>query len=233
VNHGNSGGPLLSTKTGEVLGLVDLKETDASGIGFAVSARLAQPMLGAWRTAPQPASAAAADCGKSTESTPRSSSPTPAAPHAAPRVTSYNDKYFSLLYPDAWRVVAADEGTGTYLDTTIRSDKNANVMLRVDVTPLQHADPMTAAQQAEQARSLEPGYTKISFSRTSLAGYDAVRWEYLTTQSALSLHTVETFFTTVEGNEYAVWTQTPANSYFAWKPLLDRLAESLVAYGHH
>jgi S1-C subfamily serine protease len=47
VNHGNSGGPLLSTKTGDVLVLVDLKETDASGIGFAVSARLPHPLLDA------------------------------------------------------------------------------------------------------------------------------------------------------------------------------------------
>jgi S1-C subfamily serine protease len=55
VNHGNSGGPLLSTETGEVVGLVDLGSTAASGIAFAVSANVAAPLLEAWAVAPQPA----------------------------------------------------------------------------------------------------------------------------------------------------------------------------------
>ena len=36
VNPGNSGGPLISTSTGEVVGLVDLKRLDASGVAYAV-----------------------------------------------------------------------------------------------------------------------------------------------------------------------------------------------------
>jgi S1-C subfamily serine protease len=39
VNPGNSGGPLLSLETGEVVGLVDLLETDANGVAYAVSAQ--------------------------------------------------------------------------------------------------------------------------------------------------------------------------------------------------
>jgi S1-C subfamily serine protease len=54
VNHGNSGGPLLSTETGEVVGLVDLGSTVANGIAFAVSAEVAKPLLQAWAVAPQP-----------------------------------------------------------------------------------------------------------------------------------------------------------------------------------
>src|SRR5207244_78228 len=54
VNHGNSGGPLLSTDSGEVIGLVDLGTTDANGIAFAVSAKVAAPLLHAWAVAPQP-----------------------------------------------------------------------------------------------------------------------------------------------------------------------------------
>ena len=54
VNPGNSGGPLLSTDQGDVLGLVDIKSTTASGIAFGVSASVAQPLLQAWQAAPQP-----------------------------------------------------------------------------------------------------------------------------------------------------------------------------------
>ncbi|MFL5865303.1 MAG: S1C family serine protease [Solirubrobacteraceae bacterium] len=54
VNPGNSGGPLLSVDTGQVLGLVDLGTNSANGIGFAVSARVAQPLIQAWKVAPQP-----------------------------------------------------------------------------------------------------------------------------------------------------------------------------------
>ncbi len=54
VNHGNSGGPLLSGETGEVVGLVDLGSTEVNGIAFAVSSNVAKPLLEAWRAAPQP-----------------------------------------------------------------------------------------------------------------------------------------------------------------------------------
>jgi Trypsin-like peptidase domain len=53
LNHGNSGGPLFSADTGEVLGLVDLG-SDYNGIAFAVSAEVAGPLLEAWGKAPQP-----------------------------------------------------------------------------------------------------------------------------------------------------------------------------------
>jgi hypothetical protein len=78
VNHGNSGGPLLSTKTGEVLGLVDLKETDASGIGFAVSAPQAQTLLDAWRVSPHPVAAPTCAAPKAPEQS--AATPTTAAP---------------------------------------------------------------------------------------------------------------------------------------------------------
>lgn len=45
VNPGNSGGPLLALDSGQVVGLVDLGTNLANGIGFAVSAQVAQPLL--------------------------------------------------------------------------------------------------------------------------------------------------------------------------------------------
>jgi S1-C subfamily serine protease len=53
LNPGNSGGPLLATDTGQVVGLVDLG-TAANGTSFAVSAAVAGPLLQAWRAGPQP-----------------------------------------------------------------------------------------------------------------------------------------------------------------------------------
>lgn len=64
VNHGNSGGPLLSADTGQVVGLVDLGTTQANGVAFAVSAEVAAPLMRAWAVAPQaPAQAACAPRG--------------------------------------------------------------------------------------------------------------------------------------------------------------------------
>src|SRR5262249_1331511 len=54
LNPGNSGGPLISVADGRVVGLVDLKNLDASGVGFAVSTDVAQPLIDAWTLAPQP-----------------------------------------------------------------------------------------------------------------------------------------------------------------------------------
>ena len=58
VNHGNSGGPLLSVD-GTVVGLVDAMETDANGIGYAIPAQSAANQLQSWRQAPTPVPAAA------------------------------------------------------------------------------------------------------------------------------------------------------------------------------
>ena len=54
VNPGNSGGPLLSTSSDDVVGLVDLGSQQANGISFAVSASVAKPLLAAWRISAQP-----------------------------------------------------------------------------------------------------------------------------------------------------------------------------------
>jgi S1-C subfamily serine protease len=58
LNPGNSGGPLISADTGEVLGLVDLGSLRYNGLAFAVSAEVAGPLLEAWTKAPQPIRAA-------------------------------------------------------------------------------------------------------------------------------------------------------------------------------
>ena len=52
INPGNSRGPLITT-SGSVAGLVDAKNTAASGIGYAVNGKLAGQELAAWQTDPQ------------------------------------------------------------------------------------------------------------------------------------------------------------------------------------
>jgi serine protease Do len=61
VNHGNSGGPLISLDSGKVVGLVDIGTTQANGVAFAVSSQVAQPLLHVWAVSPQPV--AATRCG--------------------------------------------------------------------------------------------------------------------------------------------------------------------------
>jgi serine protease Do len=56
VNHGNSGGPLISLESGKVIGLVDIGSTEANGIAFAVSSQVAKPLLRGWSVSPQPIS---------------------------------------------------------------------------------------------------------------------------------------------------------------------------------
>jgi S1-C subfamily serine protease len=51
---GNSGGLLVSSQTGEVLGLIDMRTTTGTGNGYAVSATVAGPLVAAWSRSPQP-----------------------------------------------------------------------------------------------------------------------------------------------------------------------------------
>jgi S1-C subfamily serine protease len=77
VNPGNSGGPLLSIDSGDVVGLVDLGTSHANGIAFAVSAQVAGPLLQAWRAAPQPIPTASCGSSGTTATSPQASVPSP------------------------------------------------------------------------------------------------------------------------------------------------------------
>ena len=54
VNPGNSGGPLISINTGDVVGLVDLRTDMANGLGFAVSSSVALREFAGWNNKRQP-----------------------------------------------------------------------------------------------------------------------------------------------------------------------------------
>jgi Trypsin-like peptidase domain len=89
VNPGNSGGPLIATGTGEVVGLVDLGTDQANGLAFAVSGLVAKPLLDAWQGAPQ--QIAASSC--------LSPPPPPPAPPPPPPPPSPSQPPISLPGP--------------------------------------------------------------------------------------------------------------------------------------
>jgi serine protease Do len=97
VNPGNSGGPLVTTDTHEVVGLVDLGTNQANGLAFAVSASVARPLLQAWKATPQPI--ADASCGGSSL---QAASPA-ASPASAPDPTDTLYAYWALLQSGAYR----------------------------------------------------------------------------------------------------------------------------------
>ena len=80
VNPGNSGGPLLSTSSDDVVGLVDLGTEQANGISFAVSASVAQPLLSAWRVSAQPTPLSGCTAPQSAPAPAPTPAPAPAAP---------------------------------------------------------------------------------------------------------------------------------------------------------
>jgi S1-C subfamily serine protease len=96
VNHGNSGGPLISTESHEVVGLVDMGASGAHGIAFAVSGRVASPLLEAWRGAPQPL--ADMVCGVEGSNDDVSST---AAPGRTPSVADYAEAVDAALIDSA------------------------------------------------------------------------------------------------------------------------------------
>ncbi len=103
VNPGNSGGPLM-TENGEVIGLVDATDTEASGISFAVSALVARPLLAAWKSSPQ--AQALGYCG----------SPTVAAPPltAAPAAPSASTEAVAATVREHWKLIDAGDYSDAY-----------------------------------------------------------------------------------------------------------------------
>lgn len=77
LNRGNSGGPLISLMSGQVVGLVDAGSTTAAGISFAVNPKTAAALTKAWEAAPQPVPPAKCRKPAPTNST---AAPRPAAP---------------------------------------------------------------------------------------------------------------------------------------------------------
>jgi S1-C subfamily serine protease len=222
VNPGNSGGPLLLSASGKVVGLVDLGSAEANGIAFAVNASVAAPLFRAWQAAPQPVETSR--CADSTTSGDLASAPPDdgsesgggaSGAHSA-TVTSYEGTEFSIAYPAAWNVRNAETPKSWGTDTTIVAPGDDTTLLRVDVTD----DPpgesaMDQARPVIDALRSQPGYRELDLSSDVITGQDAVHWEFLVREKGQLLHKEDEVFTDDTGRGVAILTQAPAGTYSA------------------
>lgn len=228
VNPGNSGGPLLATRTGRVVGVVVIGGTgEVNDIAFAVSPRVARPLLEAWQAAPQPI--AAATCEEPPVET------VVAAPEPEPVEPAYFDgAYFSVAYPGSWTIETAEKDVGSYLDTTIRDpDDPLHTFLRVDVSPqVNVSDPEAAAAPVIAALEDQPGYELVDYYRFDFGGYDALWWEFRVQEKGALVHKVDIFFIDDAGAGFGFLTQASESIYYDWLPVFDGIRASFaVNYG--
>jgi S1-C subfamily serine protease len=215
INPGNSGGPLISLDTGEVVGLVDLGTSQANGIGFAVSALVAEPLLEAWTAAPQavPAASCSATTTSPATTSPATTSPTTTTPSSS--IATYSGSAFSIDYPAGWTVADAEQQHSWGTDTTIVSPTDANTLIRVDVSA-NTTDPnaKAAAQPEINQVSQETGYQQIALTTGTVDGFNAVYWEFRVDQGGVLLQKVDEFFIDSDNDDgVAVLTQAPAHEY--------------------
>jgi serine protease Do len=109
INPGNSGGPLV-TQDGRVVGLVDAKNIDAAGIGYAVPATQAAGRVALWRSASAlPAAACGNPLGPS-QAAVEAPAPPGLDPFVANGIAQAFTTYFSGIntghYLAAWRVLS-------------------------------------------------------------------------------------------------------------------------------
>jgi S1-C subfamily serine protease len=213
VNPGNSGGPLIDVATGDVVGLVDLGTDQANGIGFAVSAQVAEPLLQAWQTSPQAVSTTG--CSDSPTSNPTETSAPPTQTSTTPAAPTYNGKAFSIAYPSDWQVQDAEQLESYGTDTTIVSPSDPNTLIRVDVSPHTAAtSPQNAAQPVIDALQGQPGYQQLDMSSTTLDGFPALHWEFLVRQGGVLLHKEDVFFIDTDNDDgVGILTSAPASQY--------------------
>jgi hypothetical protein len=142
---------------------------------------------------------------------------------------TFAGRYFAVHYPRGWRVETAEVSLGAYLDTTIRSVRDPATYLRVDVTPAGRASGAADhARRVEAYLRPQPGYERLGFSRVTLGGAEAIRWDFTVRESGVLLRKVDVFLADGEGNVIAILTQAPAGVFPQWERLFDRLRGSLA-----
>jgi Trypsin-like peptidase domain len=209
VNHGNSGGPLISLDNGRVVGLVDLGSTEANGLAFAVSSQVAAPLFHAWQVSPQPVAGASCGQGPTSQAAPPPSTSTPSTASAA----TYRGHDYTILYPSSWTVEADEVQKSGYTDTTIRDPADSRTLLRIDLSDNPPGDALAAAMPVVNALRRQSGYQELALSRTTFNGYDAAYWEFVVPEGGVPVHKVDVFFTNEYGEGVAVLTQTPATRW--------------------
>lgn len=209
VNPGNSGGPLFASN-GDVVGLIDLGTNQAQGLAFAVSSRVAAPLLEAWRTSPQPVGTTQCD----QTPLPASDSAPSSPPSTESGVSTFDGSYFSIDYPSTWVIKSKEKKQSYGYDTTIADPADSTRLLRVDVTPgVSSSDPLEIARPVIQAVRQTPGYSEIGLTRETFNGYDALHWEFVDKEAGQFVHKEDEFFVDQNGDGFAVLTEAAAADY--------------------
>jgi hypothetical protein len=167
-------------------------------------------------------------------STPTSPSPTTQTettqPLAVPGLTAFSGNRFSIDYPSAWQIDAAETKLSYGYDTTIRDpDAPDTTYLRVDYTPnVRVSDVWDAAVGQRNPTRKQGGYREIGFSRTTFHGYDAVRWTFELVSDGVRLRKIDTFFIDENGTGWGVLMQAPAADFAGWHGTFDAMYESFA-----
>jgi hypothetical protein len=150
-------------------------------------------------------------------------------------VTTVSGEYASFEYPSSWVVETSEAWKGSetdgYFDTTIRSPRNRDVMVRVDVSPEAFSDPSDKALEVEAYLRRQSSYRRLAFEPTTFAGHEAFHWAFEVVEDGVPLRKEDTFFTTGAGDTYAVLIQAPAGRFDAWSSLLDAVRASITTPG--
>jgi hypothetical protein len=228
VNPGNSGGPLM-TDTGTVVGLVDLGTTQANGLAFAVSAKVAAPLLQAWRNAPQ--AVAAATC--ATQPPPAvNATPAPSTTSQAPSLLTFTGQHFMIEYPPGWAVQAAEQNRGTYLDTTLLDPQDSSVLMRIDMTAgITTTNLLQTARPVINSLRRQSGYQELDLSYTTFEGYPALHWEFVVNEGGQLMRKEDEFFIDGSDNEFGILTQAPDSVYSSVTDGFAALRGTFITFG--
>lgn len=163
------------------------------------------------------------------------SEPADEAYEASVDLVPFDGDYISLEYPIDWTLETAETWKGSaadgYFDTTIRSDSDRDLMVRVDVTPGSFADPSVLAAEVERYLLHQPGYRRLAFESTTFAGYSAFRWDFAVTERGVTLRKSDIFFTTPAGDAYAVLVQAPTSRHALVASVLEQIRASVAVTG--
>ena len=142
----------------------------------------------------------------------------------------FTGQAFSVAYPQGWTVASSEEARSWGTDTTIVSPTDPQTLLRVDVTPGQSTDPITAAEPVIAGVARQSGYRELGLTTGSFNGRPIARWQFVVEESGVLLRKEDDFFTTASGDGIAILTSAPASAYGQWASRFALLRQSIVAH---
>jgi hypothetical protein len=130
---------------------------------------------------------------------------------------------FTIHPPSGWSRESGDEQHDGFVESLWRSPEDSDVYFLVDDTP---GYAHSAHYGAQDVRKLYlhgrvSDYSEWAFAPTTLAGYDAQRWEY----EHRGLHKVDTFVTAC-GTGYAILGSAPIDSWDDYADMYEAATDS-------